>query len=163
MTPQRQEWKVRRREIAGIAAALLLGLGPALAQTTERVVVDRFTGLAIGGVDPVAYFTDGAMQMGSAEFELVSAGAVWRFRNADNRTFFQKAPQIYAPQFGGYDPLDVARGVAVPGTPRLWLIHADRLYLFAREDSRDAFAASPEPLAKRAATAWPALRETLSR
>ncbi len=156
--------KVRWLEVAGIAAALVLAVpAEAPAQTTERLVVDRFTGLAIGGIDPVAYFTDHAMLSGRAEFELAAMGAVWRFRNADNRAFFKKAPEIYGPQFGGYDPVDVARGIAVAGNPRLWLIHGERLYLFSREQSRDAFAASADALAHRAAAAWPALRETLAR
>ncbi|UTD27884.1 YHS domain-containing (seleno)protein [Bradyrhizobium sp. WD16] len=158
--------KVRWLEIARIAAVLLMAAipgGAVLAQTTERLVVDRFTGLAIGGVDPVAYFTDHAMLPGLADFELAAQGAVWRFRNADNRTFFKKAPEVYGPQFGGYDPIDVARGIAVAGNPRLWLIHGQRLYLFSREDSRDAFSAAPDVVSHRAAAAWPALRDTLAR
>lgn len=158
--------KVRWLEIARIAAVLLMAAipgGAVLAQTTERLVVDRFTGLAIGGIDPVAYFTDRAMLPGLADFELAAQGAVWRFRNADNRTFFKKAPEVYGPQFGGYDPIDVARGIAVAGNPRLWLIHGQRLYLFSREDSRDAFSAAPDVVSHRAAAAWPALRDTLAR
>src|ERR1700722_17774649 len=41
----------------------------ALATTTERVVVNRFTGLAIEGFDPVAYFTDARPELGLADFE----------------------------------------------------------------------------------------------
>jgi YHS domain-containing protein len=169
MTPPRQEFKERWLEFARIAA--LCGLLPgvflwanplARAATTERVVVDRFTGLAIGGVDPVAYFTDKQMRVGEADFELTAMGAVWRFCNADNRTFFQAAPQVYAPQFGGYDPVDVARGVAVAGVPRLWIVHAQRLYLFSREESRDAFAADPEQVLHSADAAWPRVRDALA-
>ena len=37
----------------------VLGLDfAARATTTERIVVNRYSGLAIGGFDPVAYFTD---------------------------------------------------------------------------------------------------------
>jgi hypothetical protein len=169
MTRQRQEINERWREIGRIVAlALALGLtagwacGNARAATTERLVVDHVTGLAIGGVDPVAYFTDGSMQLGSPDFEAAALGAVWRFRNPDNRSFFLAAPNVYAPQFGGYDPVDVARGVAVPGVPRLWLIHDKRLYLFSREESRDAFAAAPDQVVHGAVTAWPALRDTLA-
>lgn len=151
--------------IAAVAGLFVLSLSIARAPaaTTERIVVEAYTGLAIGGVDPVAYFTDGQMLKGLPEFELMAQGAVWRFRNEDNRAFFAAAPQIYGPQFGGYDPVDVARGVAVAGQPRLWLIYGQRLYLFAREDSRNAFAARPDATARAAAAAWPALRETLAR
>ena len=59
MTAQRQETSNKRRRPAFIM--LLCGLVAAsVAQgaTTERLVTDRFTGLAIGGFDPVAYFTE---------------------------------------------------------------------------------------------------------
>src|SRR3954454_2492693 len=62
MTAQRQETNRRRRRLAFVAllsALAAAGIGPAArAATTERLVTDRFTGLAIGGFDPVAFFTD---------------------------------------------------------------------------------------------------------
>jgi hypothetical protein len=70
------------------------GAGRARAATTERVVVDRLTGLAIGGMDPVAYFTDKRPIPGRSDFEASVAGAVWRFRNDDNRAFFLAHPEI---------------------------------------------------------------------
>ncbi len=65
MTAQRQERYGWRPGIAffallaGVFASFGLDL-TAQAQTTERVVVNRYSGLAIEGFDPVAYFTDAA-------------------------------------------------------------------------------------------------------
>lgn len=187
MTARRQENKGRRfwlgrwghgvaaRSVAGAARGLgIVGLlmlagsfiamnaGPLHAAFTERVVSDRYTGLAIGGYDPVAYFTDAQALAGEPGFEAEQGGAVWRFRNADNRRFFLARPDVYAPQFGGYDPVDLARGAIVAGRPQLWLVAGGRLYLFSREDNRDAFAASPARLAGEAASRWPALSATLA-
>jgi hypothetical protein len=135
----------------------------ALAQaTTERVVVNRFTGLAISGFDPVAYFTDTAAVRGDERFEAVQDGAVWRFRNEGNRAAFVGHPEVYGPQFGGHDPVDVARGKAVQGLPQLWTVHAQRLYLFASDTSRTAFAANPEGFAQSAQRRWPKLKLELS-
>ena len=50
------------------------------------------------------------------------AGAVWRFRNEGNRASFVAHPEIYGPQFGGYDPVDLGRGVTYAGNPRFWVI-----------------------------------------
>jgi hypothetical protein len=100
------------------------------ATTTEQVVTDRNTGLAISGFDPVTYFIDGAPLKGSDELEYAFAGAVWRFRNEGNRGAFIADPEVYMPRYGGYDPLGIARGVAVPGDPRVWLLAGERLYLF---------------------------------
>jgi hypothetical protein len=175
MTPQRQETKAWGRRIAFIAFLTLLAYlaaftgseltgsqSTAVAATTERVVVNRFTGLAIGGFDPVAYFTDARPLLGRSGFELSEAGAIWRFRNEGNRAVFIADPDIYGPQFGGYDPVDVARGVVFAGNPRFWVISGQRLYLFGREKSRDAFTASPQRFLKEAARRWPELRETLA-
>jgi YHS domain-containing protein len=151
--------------LIGLLAALLLATGAGLvaqAATTERLVVNRYTGLAISGFDPVAYFTDREAKVGEAEFEATEGGAVWRFCNSQNRAFFLARPDIYAPQFGGYDPLDVARGVAVPSDSRLFVVSGQRLYLFAREDSRDAFAADPELVLRDARRQWPELLAMLA-
>jgi hypothetical protein len=147
--------------LAGLAA--LAGLAfAAQAATTERVVVNRYTGLAIEGFDPVAYFVDARPTVGLPDFEASEAGAVWRFRNEGNRASFAAHPDIYGPQFGGYDPIDLARGVTVAGNPRFWLISGQRLYLFGREDNRDAFAADPEGLLREANSRWPALLQNLA-
>ncbi|MBR0814276.1 hypothetical protein JQ544_22265 [Bradyrhizobium diazoefficiens] len=154
--------------LIGLVLCLLSGIWiigsglPAEAATTERVVVNRFSGVAIEGFDPVAYFVDGRAVQGTAEFEANLWGAVWRFRNEGNRASFLAHPEIYGPQFGGYDPADIARGVTIAGNPRFFAIVAQRLYLFSRETNRDAFAADPERFLYEVGKRWPALWEQLS-
>jgi len=147
--------------------ALLAGLaGPGLpgsaAATTERVVVNRYTGLAIEGFDPVAYFVDARPMPGLPDFESSQAGAVWRFRNEGNRASFVAHPEIYGPQFGGYDPVDLARGVTVAGNPRFFQIAGQRLYLFSREENRDSFAAEAARVLREANARWPQLEQDLA-
>ena len=137
-------------------------LPAALASTTERVVVNRFSGLAIEGFDPVAYFTDGVAEVGREQFEASDAGAVWRFRNEGNRASFIAHPEVYGPQFGGYDPIDLARGVTVAGNPRFWLVSGQRLYLFNREESRAAFVADPAKVLRSATQRWPGIQQSLA-
>ena len=154
--------------LIGRLACLLAGIWigcqalPAQAATTERIVVNRFSGVAIEGFDPVGYFVDGTAEQGTAEFEANLWGAVWRFRNEGNRASFLSHPEVYGPQFGGYDPADIARGVTVAGNPRFFAIVAQRLYLFSREVNRDAFAADPERFLYEVGKRWPALQQQLS-
>ena len=108
------------------------------------MVVNRYTGLAIDGFDPVAYFVDAAPKHGRAGLELRSGGATWRFQNEGNRAAFAGDPDVYMPRFGGHDPMAVARGAATPGHPELWLIAEQRLYLFYSAEARAAFARNPE-------------------
>ncbi|QWG14223.1 hypothetical protein KMZ29_05930 [Bradyrhizobium sediminis] len=150
--------------LTGLAGLVALACSPsaARAQTTERVIMNRYSGLAIEGYDPVAYFADGRAELGRPDFEASEAGAVWRFRNEGNRASFVAHPEIYGPQFGGYDPTGLARGVTYAGNPRFWAIAGQRLYLFGREENRDAFAADPAPILREAKARWPALEQNLA-
>jgi hypothetical protein len=131
------------------------------AATTERIVLDRYTGLAIHGYDPVAYFTDAVALAGRAELELNYAGVVWRFRNAGNRAAFAERPDVYMPQFGGYDPVGLAHAVATPGHPQLWLIADNRLFMFHSVEARAAFATDPRHAAALASAKWPVVLRSL--
>ena len=146
-------------------AVLALGavaLAPVLnAATTERVVVDRHTGLAIYGIDPVAYFTERKPTAGRETFELRHAGAIWRFQNEGNRAAFAADPEVYMPRFGGYDPVGVSRGVATPGKPAVWVVSEQRLYLFYTADARAAFLANPAEVIAGATARWSAVRSEL--
>jgi YHS domain-containing protein len=173
MTAPRQERNGPRLRAAfrpGIASIALLAtlfaqpflvLG-ARAVTTERVVVNRFTGLAIEGFDPVAYFVDAGPVRGQEDFEASQTGAVWRFHNEGNRAAFVAHPEIYGPQFGGYDPTDLARGVTVAGNPRFWVISGSRLYLFGREQTRETFSVDPTRFLRLAKQRWPAVEQGLA-
>jgi hypothetical protein len=166
MTAARRRWKSTIGP-AALGLGLLLGMpegfegAPAGAATTQRVVLDRHTGLALYGFDPVAYFTDGKPMAGRPEFELPFAGAVWRFRNEGNRAAFIDRPDVYMPRFGGHDPLAVARGVAVPGNPQVWLVARQRLYLFQTPETCEAFAADPDKALAAAQAKWPEVVEAL--
>jgi hypothetical protein len=127
----------------------------------DRIVADWRTGLAIHGFDPVAYFTDARAAPGRPEYERVLAGAIWRFRNEGNRAAFAADPDVYLPRFGGYDPVALARGVATPGNPLVWLVSGNRLYLFHRPETRAAFAADPGALLAASEAKWPGIRTTL--
>jgi YHS domain-containing protein len=169
MTAPRHERKSQRFWAPGVALALavmVLGHGlrpqPTGAATTERIVADYRTGLAISGFDPVAYFIDGRPVMGRSEFELRLDGVTWRFRNEGNRAAFAADPDVYMPRFGGYDPVGLARGASAPGHPELWLIEDERLYLFYSMEARARFANKPHAAINAAERRWPEVLRTLT-
>jgi hypothetical protein len=149
----------------GAAAVALLWMAatalPIGAATTEYIVVDRNSGLAIHGYDPVAYFTDGKPTLGRGEFEHRHAGAVWRFRNPGNLAAFVADPEVYMPRFGGYDPVGLGRNVPLAGDPRIWLIEEERLYLFQSAENKAIFAVNREQVTTAADEAWPVVQKTL--
>ncbi len=150
--------------VLGLAVMLVLAMPappPVGAATTERVVHDAHTGLAIDGVDPVAYFTDAAPLVGLGNYEYRYAGVVWRFRNEGNMAAFVANPEVYMPRFGGYDAVAIGRDVALPGNPLLWVIVGERLYLFYSDEARARFMAKPDDAILLADSKWPAIVGTL--
>src|SRR5262245_64449334 len=127
----------------------------------QPLAVNGTTGLAISGFDPVAYFTEGKALFGRPEIELNFDGAVWRFTNEGNRGAFVSHPDVYAPRFGGYDPLAIGRGRSVQGHPLIWAVSGQRLYLFYSEQARTAFLADPGRIIETAERKWPDLARTL--
>jgi hypothetical protein len=159
---RQKRWDLRHAAVAGLLALLAVMPPLAWAATTERIVVDRHTGLAIDGYDPVAFYTDGKPVSGSPDFEFRYGGAVWRFRNVGNREAFAARPDVYMPKFGGYDPVGVAQGVAVAGNPDVWSISNGRLFLFYDHARLAVFAADTERIASAAEHRWPEVLRTLS-
>ncbi len=119
-----------RRSVLGLAAALpiFLAARPALAREPE---VFSEGGVAIGGTDPVAYFTDGGPVLGSAAHGLNWRGAQWLFASAENRALFEADPERYAPAYGGYCAWAMSEGYLAPTIPEAWTIYEERLYLNA--------------------------------
>jgi hypothetical protein len=170
MTAARQERKSRpswagTRAILWATAWLLVTAWdqPKVAEAADPAVFNRNTGLAIDGFDPVAYFVDGKPRLGRPDFEVRYGGASWRFVNEGNMAAFAADPEVYAPRFGGHDPLAVERGAATPGHPALWVIEEHRLYLFYSEDARDTFANDPDSAIEAAVRHWPEVRRNISR
>ncbi len=104
-----------------IGLTLATGLIPAAhaqgMRVQEKVITDRWTGAAIGGFDPVAYFVDHRPVQGNVSHLLVQDGIAWHFQSESNLAAFQESPETYRPVFGGYDPVMVASGLPVAGYP----------------------------------------------
>lgn len=95
------------------------------------------TGLALRGVDPVSYFTKGAPEDGDFAITSVHNGATYRFTSEDNKALFDKNPDQYLPQYGGFCAFGTAMGVKVDGDPDLWKIVDGKLYLNLSESIQE--------------------------
>ena len=126
------------------------------------VQTDPLTGLAIGGMDPVSYFTEPAPLPGKAEFEYNWMGAPWLFASAANRDVFARNPEIYAPQYGGHGAMSMARGFVSDADPMIFTLFKQRLYMFYSASNREAFLLAPDAAALRGEEQWQVLSKTLS-
>jgi hypothetical protein len=157
---------VKRRNGTAVAVLALAVLATVLPERagalSDRVIHDPYTGIAIGGFDPVAYFLDRRPVPGDPAIEVVWGGAYWRFDNEGNAAAFEDAPTVFAPAYGGHGVAGVARGVPQPGDPTIFAVHRDRLFFFFAEADRSAFLADPEPLIAAADARWPAIADRLA-
>ena len=112
--------------LAGLFTAM--GAGPTHAQGTINT---RWDGVAIGGYDPVAYFTEGRAVFGSKEFAHEWLGATWRFASPEHRDLFAADPIKYAPQYGGNCANGLSNGEVAGTSPGGWRIVDGKLYMFA--------------------------------
>lgn len=141
--------------------AVLVVVGARITMASPTAWYDAATGFAIGGFDPVAYFTEAAPHRGAAKHEYTWRGAVFRFANLGNMAAFARDPLVYAPQFGGYDAYALSQGVAAEGEPTIWTVDDDRLYLFESADNRDRWVRDRQRLTYEALRRWQTLAETI--
>ena len=127
--------------VLGVGMSLLAptgGLG-ATGQIVPGIVVDPLSGLALDGYDAVSYFTEAEPVPGRPEFEYYWLGVPWYFSSAANLEVFSRAPEVYAPQFGGHGAMSLARGFLSDGNPLIYSVLNNRLYLFYSFGNRSAF------------------------
>jgi len=112
--------------------------------------------LMLEGHDPVAYFTQSAAVKGDPAIKLEHLGVTYRFASAANKAQFERSPEQYMPQFGGF----CSNGInyAVPwgggGSPNTWRIYRGKLYVFGGQKSRDQFEMETEVNLERAHRYW---------
>lgn len=144
-----------RRSLLLLAAAL-----PALAPATARAAEPRIFqrgGLALGGTDPVAYFTDTAPVQGDPAIVQDWMDARWSFASQGNRDAFAAEPERFAPAFGGYCAFAASRGYLAPTIPEAWHIHEGRLYLNATLRARELWLAELPGVIAAGEANWPAI------
>lgn len=102
--------------------------------------------VAIGGYDPVAYFTERSAVRGSPLLVWEWQGAVWYFRSHRHRKMFQENPERYAPAYGGYCALcmETPREEHLAADPTIFFIYRGRLFLLSSQEVLDAWRQDPE-------------------
>jgi len=150
---------MHRRLFAAMAACAVITAGfaaPAFAAKPD-VSTGRFSSLAVGGYDPVAYFGEGEPVKGSKDYSYDYQGATWRFSSQDNLEQFKADPDAYAPQYGGYCAWAVAQGYTAPGNPQNWSVRDGRLYLNYNDKVQSDWLKDPEGFIVKADENWPAV------
>lgn len=115
---------------AALAVALSGLINPVpVSAKTAPVFTGIVQGVAVGGYDPVAYFSSGKPARGLKTITHSHKGVTWRFASEANRKAFKSDPAKYAPQYGGYCAWAVSQGYTAKGDPKAWKIVGGKLYL----------------------------------
>ena len=139
------------------ALALAVALFFTAPASAKEAIYSNWLGQAIGGYDPVAYFTEGKPVEGSGDYTAKWKGADWRFASAANRDMFVAAPEKYAPQYGGYCAYAVAQNSTAKIDPTAWAIVNGKLYLNYSHDIQKTWIANRDAFIVAADKNWPSV------
>lgn len=134
--------RLSRRLFAIVFAAMAVFFAVS-AGAAEPVSKSRFSGVAIGGHDSVAYHQiDRDPQQsavgGAKKYTVEYKGAKWRFASKESSELFAANPEKYSPVYNGHcaNALSLGEGlVRTDGTH--WEIFEDNLYLFYAARGRE--------------------------
>lgn len=148
-----------RKNVAKLVlVALSFVAAPAAVSAANRsspAIYSASDGLAAGGYDVTAYFTQGRPVRGSAQHELMLQGVRWRFASEESKERFQANPSSYAPQFGGYCAWAVSQGYLASGDPEQWKVVDGKLYLNFNARAKELWEADQVEAIKRGHSNWP--------
>ena len=129
--------------LVALVVTLITSLLTGQVLAAEPVSKSRFSGVAIGGHDSVAYHQisrepqDNALE-GAKSHVVKYKGAKWRFVSKESSDLFAANPEQYAPAYNGHcaNALSLGEGlIRTDGTH--WEIFEDQLYLFYATRGRD--------------------------
>ena len=124
----------------------LAGCGAMLAQNpssplkpVKAVAIGDDAHVMLTGHDVVAYFTLGRHAMGTPQFKTAHQGVTFYFASAEHKALFDKDPEKYIPQYGGFCANGINYAIPWGGDADTWRIYDGKLYIFGGAGSRDAF------------------------
>lgn len=115
-------------------------------------------GVAAKGYDVVAYFSNKAVK-GKSEFQAKHDGLTYKFSTARNKELFEKNPEKYVPQYGGWCAYAMGTsGDKVDINPETYEIRDGKLYLFYNKFFTNTLESwleeNPDKLVKQADKNW---------
>ncbi len=130
---------------------------PASGKPAELVNVSGASKVALGGYDPVAFFTDAQPVSGSPFLSAEHQGATYFFASEEHKRLFVARPESYVPQFGGFCAFGVAIGKVLPVDIRTWQVREGKLYLNLNPEILKGFNADFAGNVAKALANWPGL------
>ncbi len=97
------------------------------------------------GYSPVTLLRDKKWIKGTSQFSVQFEKHTYHLCSADEVKIFNASPDLFVPQFRGYDPVVIwDKKQHVPGSTRFAAFYDDQLYLFETKENRDQFKQTPD-------------------
>ncbi len=94
--------------------------------------------IALQGYSPVSYLDLSLAQKGNKNFKSDYKKVVYYFTSADQKAAFDKNPDKYVPQYGGYCAFGCYAGAKFRVDPNKFLVKDGKYYLFLNNVELDA-------------------------
>lgn len=112
-------------------------------------------GVIIDGYDPVAFFTDGMPVKGSPDIRSSYKGAIYQFVSAEHKDLFDKNPEKYKVQYGGWCAYAISLGRTAPIDVNTWSVIDGRLVIQHNQRAVRGWEKDPQGNLKKADKYWP--------
>lgn len=145
-------------------AAIIVGMSMAanVYAVDENNVAPGLTyvGAPLGahGVDTVSMINLHNQHDGLPEFASKHDGVAYYFSNAKNKATFDKKPEAFIPQNGGFCTYGVSVGKKFDGNPKYAAVVDGKLYLFLNEDVLKLFLEDKKGTIVKANQQWKKIR-----
>ena len=115
-------------------------------------------GIAAQGYDVVSFF-NGNPKKGNAAYTSTYNNAKYLFASLEDKEKFEKAPESYTPEYGGFCAIAMSEDKQLDPNPKSWEVRDGKLYFFTRMffgiiDAKRQWVKKPEELRDLADTAW---------
>ncbi len=147
-----------------IIIASLLSCTILFAQDKKANNIDN-SNIALQGYSPVSYLDLGIAQKGVKQFKSKHQNVVYYFTDAKQKTKFDRNPNKYLPQYGGFCAFGVYAGAKFRPDPNKFVVKNGKYFLFLYNlelDAQQLWLAekSHSKLVKKANINWQKLKQT---
>ncbi len=94
--------------------------------------------IALSGYSPVSYLDLGLAQRGNKAYKSEYKKIAYYFTSAEQKTTFDKNPEKYLPQYGGYCAFGTYAGAKFRVDPTKFIVKDGKYYLYLNDTELDA-------------------------
>ena len=148
-----------KKEIIQKSILIMMVFVVSISANAQKILMNTDDGIALSGYDPVAFFTEGKPVPGKPEIKSVNKGAVYLFSSPANKIKFDKAPDNYLPQNGGFCTVSASMGKIAKIEIDTWSVVGNKLYLQKNQSAKRMWDKDPPNFISKSSEKWPGLVE----